>query len=115
MLEDNGTPYIRWNGKWEPICGPHFKDSPEGANLFCQKMGYDGGSVKQTDTTYSKDSFSIGKCNADDVWGNCRGGCNKYTVGDAACTCEASQLNRISITCTGWDKVTRTSCGSKYL
>ena len=127
MLEHDGTPNIRWNGKWEPICGPHFKDSPEGAKLFCQKMGYEGGSAKETGTKYSKDSFSIGKCKAGDVWGNCRGGCNSYKTGDTTCPCNQGALVKISITCMGkywyqngikkmgWNEITRTSCGSKNI
>ena len=127
-LEDNGTPYVRWNGEWEPICGAWFWDEgTEGANLFCQKMGYEGGSVVDKNEAYSKDSFCIGQCKAGDTWLNCSVGCDSCKTGDVSCPCNQGGIVKISITCTGkywyqngikkmgWNKITRTSCGSKYI
>ena len=90
-------------------------------------MGYEGGSVEGKNEPYSKDSFSIGQCKAGDTWLNCSGRCNSYKTGDVSCTCNQEALVKISITCTGkhwyqngikkmgWNEITRTSCGSKYI
>ena len=126
-LEDNGTPYIRWNGEWVPICGPWFWNNQEGAKLFCQKLGYEGGNYDKKNEAYSKDSFSIGQCKAGDTWLNCTGGCNTYKKGDESCPCNQGAIVKIGITCTGkywyqngikkmgWNEITRTSCGSKNI
>ena len=120
-LLSDGTPLIWWKNAWADICGHGFWFSQEGAKLFCQKMGYEDGSVSKKDSVSPRDSFQIGKCNPDDIWGKCSGGCNGYKVGgpcsdyseDQTCSANANNLE-IAITCTGWNGKTRTSCGSKY-
>ena len=90
-------------------------------------MGYEGGSVEDKGEAYSKDSFCIGQCNAGDTWLNCSVGCDSCKTGDVSCPCNQGGIVKISITCTGkywyqngikkmgWNNITRTSCGSKYI
>ena len=112
---------IRWNEKWVPICGRFFSDNDEGVNLFCQKLGFEGGSFTEKRMSSSEDSFYIGKCNAGDVWANCRGKCNEYKIGGGCTkseghtsdTCGAGDSVKMKITCNGWNAVERMSCGSK--
>ena len=35
-------PEVYHMGDWYPICGFHFWDDDEGANLFCKKLGFAG-------------------------------------------------------------------------
>ena len=124
LLAD-GTPLIWWKNSWAYICGHGFlySENQEGAKLFCQKMGYEGGSVSKRDSISSYDSFQIGKCNAGDVWEKCSGGCNSYKIGGPCtyytagqtCNAHAPDNLEIAITCTGWNGKARTSCGSMNL
>ena len=82
-LINDGTPYIYWDYEWYPICGHYFWDGNVGASLICSKFGYESGVVlRKSGETYSYDSFKIGKCNTNDDFKNCKGGCNDYRVGD---------------------------------
>ena len=118
-LDADRTPWIFWRGEWEPICGHWFWDNQEGARLFCQKLGYEDGTVERKNDVYSRDSFMIGKCNAGDVWGNCLGGCNEYQKGNVCSgrgeRCTSSEPVKISISCNGWNGKIRTSCGGNSL
>ena len=119
LLAD-GTPLIWWKNTWANICGHGFWYTQEGAKLFCQKMGYEDGSVSKRDSVSPRDSFQIGKCDAGDTLENCRGGCNGYKIGGPCSdysegqTCNAWDPDNleIAITCTGWNSIARTSCGS---
>ena len=113
MLKDDNTPMIYWNGTWSPICGHYFWDTERGkpnygATKFCNKMGYQVGDVfgRGSGESYSSDAFRIGKCNENDDWNSCRGGCNDYEVGgkcsenyEAKCT--RGQPVKITIECSG--------------
>ena len=105
---------------WTNICVHGFSFSQEGTKLFCQKMGYEGGSFSKRDSASSEDSFRLGKCNVGDIWESCRGGCNDYERGGLCSdysegqSCSVGGLGNIeiAITCTGWNGKARTSCGS---
>ena len=110
-LENDGTPMIFWNGVWSPICGHYFWDNSNGARKFCEQLGcYAGGMVVDLDIGtwkhYSVDAFRVGKCQHDDSWGSCTGGCNDNEIG-GHCNehvmntgmCNAGQPVRIKITC----------------
>ena len=99
---------IFWTNSWVPICGHFFWNNHIGANKFCQRLGYDQGHVSGNGKgeSYSIDAFKIGKCNDDDNWLQCGGGCNDYDVGgtcsnDVNMDCSAGQLVKINITCEG--------------
>ena len=84
-IGSNQIAEVEFNGQWVPICGHYFWDNQVGAELFCQKMGYDSGQLsgRGSGKKYSTDSFRIGKCNGGNNWGKCKGGCNDYEVGVA--------------------------------
>ena len=99
---------IYWTESWVPICGHFFWNNHIGANKFCQRLGYEQGHVSGNGEreSYSVDAFKIGKCNDDDDWLQCGGGCNDYDVGgtcsnDVNMDCSAGQLVKINITCKG--------------
>ena len=79
-----------------------------------------GGSVSKSDSVSPRDSFQIGKCNAGDTLEKCTGGCNGYKIGGPCsdysegqtCNAGAPDNLEIAITCTGWNGMARTSCGS---
>ena len=102
-----GTPMICWNGVWSPICGHYFWDNQHGATKFCQLMGYDTGYWEgKKSGSYNVDSFRIGKCEENDDWMSCSGGCNDYEVGGKCywlSSCTAGQNIKFSIACTGAD------------
>ena len=105
-LGNDKTPEIYWNGTWSPICGNWFWDNDIGVTKFCQKMGYQTGLFKRTNMPYKMDSFIIGRCNANDDWPNCSGGCNYKQSGqifeeENCANCLKSQHVGMSIECFG--------------
>ena len=116
-MEDDGTPQIFWDEVWSPICGHYFWDNQHGASKFCEKLGYDGGaySGRGSGETYGYDSFRLGKCNDNDIWPDCTGGCNEYEVGGICADswsgyCTSGEEVKITITCDGDSILTSTSC-----
>ena len=113
-LASDGTPWIYWDDLWSPICGTYFWDNNHGAEKFCQKLGYTSGTIShggsgwlgRASGSYGIDSFRIGRCNDNDAWPSCSGGCNDYKVG-GTCSywntahCTAEQVVKIIISCTG--------------
>ena len=109
---------IYWRGSWVPICRHFFSNNRIGANKFCQRLGYDQGHVSENGEkeSYSVDAFKVGKCNDDDNWLQCGGGCNDYDVGgtcsnDVNMDCSAGQLVKINITCEGNNSETNSCKG----
>ena len=110
---------IFWNKSWHPICGHYFWDNDIGASKFCEQLGcYSGGTVSQaqqliikeeltnnlSSLSYPVDSFRFGKCEDDDPWGKCSGGCNDNRLGgkchtNANASCQAGQSLRVKVTC----------------
>ena len=118
MLENGSNPLIFWNGIWSPICGHHFWNNHEGASKFCQKLGCNfGGKVSPLLGNYTNDdknranewdAYQIGMCLPEDIWGECKGGCNGRKIGGTCehCkdigimeSCSAGQPVKITISC----------------
>ena len=107
---------IYWMDSWVPICGHYFWNNQIGANKFCQKMGYHYGHIsgKGEREFYDIDSFKVGKCDSDDAWLQCNGGCNDNNIGglchdDVNMNCSAGQPVKLNITCQG-NSSKNTSC-----
>ena len=81
-MEDD-TPEAYFGGQWSPICGHYFWDNHSGANIFCQKLGFESGVVAKKGLVLSKNALRVGKCKSnDDELFNCRTWeCNDYVVG----------------------------------
>ena len=70
-------------------------------------MGYEGGQQtgKEDGNHYSSDGFRIGKCEAEDNWTACSGGCNDYELGGQCSNsftggnCQKDDGMAITITC----------------
>jgi len=77
-------------GNYYPICGHHFWDTSNGANLVCQELGFDNGSVEATRDAYNVDAMPVGYCaEHDDTLQRCTGGGNAYgdlSLNDGVCT-----------------------------
>ena len=75
--------------------------------MFCEKMGYEGGqqTAQGDGNHYSSDGFRIGKCEEQDNWEACSGGCNDYEVGGKCSNsftggnCAKDDAMAITITC----------------
>ena len=110
MMGNDKVPLVYYNDTWSPICGHYFWNNDNGASLFCQKLGYENGTVSPKEIvphteSYSVDSVRIGKCYGGnhDLMG-CTGGCNDWRVGGACyenenANCSAGQNVKIRITC----------------
>ena len=58
---------IYFNGQWVPICGHWFWENNIGADLFCQKLGFDSGEIKgKRSLQLPSDGLRVGKCNVGD-------------------------------------------------
>ena len=125
-LTDDKIPKIYWNGTWAPICGHYFWDNNYGATLFCQKMGYQNGTVfgktnfqRHAGERYSEDAFRVGKCFAHNDLTRCRGGCNDYKLGGKCyenddAMCAKGQPVKTTIQCYGGSKISKnSSCTGK--
>ena len=92
------------NGQWYPICGHYFWDNGNGADLFCQQLGYQSGTIRAESTSHQvalpSGGIRIGKCNAGDTWPNCTGGCNNLSVGGTSCSdCREGAMAGLKIEC----------------
>ena len=106
------TPSIFWDNQWIPICGHWFWNNDIGASKFCEKLGYDSGTIQKSTEKYSRDSFGLGQCNNDDPWPYCTGGGNSMvvgTVGNADCT----PGPKVFIDCNGGATLSPRSCKGK--
>ena len=97
------------NGEWYPICGHWFWNNGNGADLFCQQLGYQSGTIRAESTSRQvalpSDGIRIGMCNAEDTWPHCTGGCNDLSVGgtpDTGCSdCREGAMAGLKIDCEG--------------
>jgi hypothetical protein len=99
---DGKYPEVYLSGRWSPICGPWFWDNNYGATLFCQKLNskYSSGTViKLTDKELKKDAVRVGRCNSNDQWLQCTGGCNDLGKGNGCAGCGAGETGSIEIKC----------------
>ena len=89
-----------------------------GANLFCQKLGYESGTQQKDRENVDEEAFRIGKCNEGDSLTKCTGGCNDYLLGDKCSDnpsykCTKGQTSLVKISCTGGSNPSSSSCKSK--
>ena len=87
---DCGDGDVRWvdgfaeiylDGKFLPILSDHFVDNDDGAKAFCRRLGYAVGRVDPVDIpARSVPGVRVGRCNAGNDIGYCRGGSNYYDV-----------------------------------
>ena len=114
VLNYADEPQMYWNGKLLPICGNDFWDDNVGADLFCQKLGYESGTVskKAGPSELTDDALHIGKCQVGDTdLTACTGGNNDYVVSQHK-DCNTDDV--FTITCNGAsDK--RRSCVGKTI
>ena len=100
-LDDNNIAEISFNGDWLPICGHWFWDNGNGADLFCQELGYQSGQLGDR-TQLPREGIRIGRCNNGDTWPNCSSGCNDQSIGGTQCSdCRSGALAGIKINCDG--------------
>jgi hypothetical protein len=113
-LLNDGTPEFFWDKIWSPICGPWFWSNQNGANSFCQKLGYPTGkqSGRGTGQTYTTDAIRVGACNKGEILECCHGGCNDKGTGKGQCAnCAAGQGVKITVSCEGHtDGTVSSSC-----
>ena len=50
-LGDMDIAEVFFNHQWVPICGHWFWDNDEGANLFCQELGFEAGNIRRRKLT----------------------------------------------------------------
>ena len=120
LLSDN-TPTFYQNGTFHPICGHYFWDSNQGAQLFCQKLGYTAGKLDTLGKkqSYKQDSIWVGECHPSDTdISACGGGCNTYEVGGLcdgiSYNCTAGEYVKMSIICSGGKSSKTSSCSGQY-
>ena len=125
-LREGMHPLILWGGIWYPICAARILENEFATNLFCQKLGFESGKASANKSiTIEEPSFMIGKCNENDSWPMCTGGCNLRNVGHTCRWgkfgivkhsehCVQGRSPKLSITCDGI-RITRTiySCKTK--
>ena len=106
----DGVPYLFWEGDWSPICGHWFWDNQHGAEAFCQKLGFNGGTFNKVDGAYDEDAIEVGKCNCGETIESCTAGSNIY---ERTGWCKAGQRMKITISCNGHtpDKETQSCAG----
>ena len=105
---------IYWNEHWHPICATRFAEDRHGTNLFCKKLDFVTGQATLNFTVAnSEDAFALGKCNVNDQWPNCKGGCNNKNVGHRCywttvdgklnhyTDCREGSAPKLFITCSG--------------
>ena len=95
-LQPDGTPFLRKDDTWFPICGHYFWDNNHGATAFCNKLGYPKGTVHKTRHRYSENSIRVGKCKEGQYLMACTDGSNSYKTGG---NCSAGKKAGIRITC----------------
>ena len=115
-------------GMWWPICGQFFSENDNGAELFCQRLGYLHGSIDHSKIsdidedklTIPMDAFMIGKCSENDTnLLKCNDKCNLRDIG-GSCekeSCSAGKGKRVKINCHERKEQFKTenSCRSKCL
>jgi hypothetical protein len=67
-------PQVFSKGKWYGICGHYFWNNNNGANSFCKKLGYNGGTLYKARKKLSYDAMMVGDCRANEPIGSCTGG-----------------------------------------
>jgi len=77
-----GVAKVSMDGNWVPICGHWFCDNRDGADTFCQSLGYDSEMLTNTDGNGE---------------GNCDGICRSNSVGCSLCA--AGQNAGFNMTC----------------
>ena len=89
-----------------------FWNNNNGANLFCQQLGFDFGTIRPESTSNQRqvalpdDGIRIGQCNDGETWGSCTGGCNDLSVGGGHCSnCQAGVNAGIKIDCSPGMKI----------
>ena len=93
----DGTPMIHWNNVWLPICGDGFWNNQYGATKFCQKLGYNSGTLTATKTKLPSAGFFVGTCLQNDNWDTkCTGGYNLYRI-----SCKQGHTAGLTIKCSG--------------
>ena len=91
-----------FHGKLSPICGHYFWDNNNGAALFCQKLDpkFNSGTViRHTDKQLDSDAVKVGKCQSNDQWFHCTGGCNELETGNGCAKCATGEMASIEIKC----------------
>ena len=112
-LQDDGTPLFFWDHKWSPICGVSFWDDNVGATAFCNKLGYQSGTVNKIQGHYSVAHLRIGRCREGEPLSECSAGGN-YLRNDRERYCNPGQAASITIEC-DQQRDTYSSCNtSKY-
>ena len=93
---------VTFNRQWVPICGHWFWNNDIGASLFCQKLGFESGNIKNR-LTLPSDGLTIGQCNKGDKWLECSyKDCHKLQIGGTCNnggSCSKGQKAAVSIDC----------------
>ena len=102
-LEADGTPKVFWEKKWRPLCGHWFWDNNNGADSFCQRLGYSYGELERTNSAYDEDAIRLGRCNSNEDFLSCSNGCNDKGIGDGGNGCKCSAGNNVGfkLSCAG--------------
>ena len=89
-----------------------FLNNNNGANLFCQQLGFGSGTIrpesKSKQVSLPADGIRIGLCNDGDTWGSCTGHCNDLSVGGDSADCSNCQTGEnagIKIDCSTGMKI----------
>ena len=107
-LGQNNIAEIYFNGQWVPICGHFFWDNNVGADLFCQKLGFESGTIKGgkggSSLQLSSNGLRVGKCELGDssVLQCSHEDCNQLELGgkcNNGGNCAKGQKAAISIKC----------------
>ena len=121
-FDSDDTPMIFWSRLWSPICAHSFSDNRNGADKFCQKLGYATGVHTIIERNFTMDKFMVGMCLKDDEWPYCTGRNNKMELGstwkdcDDNLACGKLDTTGIKIQCIGATKyATSISCEGTML
>ena len=100
-LIDGKYPEVWLNGKWSPICGHGFWDNNYGAIMFCRKLNplFISGIVRKGRERLESDAIRVGRCDINDKWLQCTGGCNDLGIGNGCAKCRAGEDALIEIKC----------------
>ena len=144
---------IFWDDAWVPICGNGFWNNSVGSTLFCQKLGYESGTIDRKDerqeerqeehqderqdkrrqdkrqderhderqdeqyAAFDEDTFWVGKCDENDSWTRCSGGCNLNRLGgdcDNENSCTQGKARRMHLSCIGGNRPRSFTCTREY-
>ena len=88
-MVDGKFPWVKWAGKWSPICGHWFWNNNYGATLFCKKLDskYTSGTIKRrTDRPLKDNGLKIGSCGSTDKdLDKCTAGGNTLSTTKSGC------------------------------